>query len=82
MTAARELWWKSQEFSSVDIIPPWFFTFIYHLGDEQYAGWWPQFSDVILSFRHDFHQAAKLCLLASPYLSVGLTPVKTRDQQN
>jgi hypothetical protein len=33
---ARELWWMSQEFSSVDIIiPPWFTMLIYHLGDEQ-----------------------------------------------
>jgi hypothetical protein len=32
---ARELWWKNQEFSSFDIIPPWFAMFIYHLGDEQ-----------------------------------------------
>jgi hypothetical protein len=38
MTAGRittELWW-SQEFFSVDIIiPPWFSTLIYHMGDKQ-----------------------------------------------
>jgi hypothetical protein len=28
----RELWWTNQEFSSIDIIPLWFFMFIYHLG--------------------------------------------------
>jgi hypothetical protein len=33
---ARELWWKNQEFSSVNtIIPPWFSMLIYHMGDEQ-----------------------------------------------
>jgi hypothetical protein len=31
----KELWWINQEFSSVDIIPPWFSMLIYHLGDEQ-----------------------------------------------
>jgi hypothetical protein len=31
---ARELWWTNQEFSPVDIIPPLFSMFIYHLGDE------------------------------------------------
>jgi hypothetical protein len=29
---ARELFWTNQEFSSVDIIPPLFFTLIYHTG--------------------------------------------------
>jgi hypothetical protein len=32
---ARELWWTKQEFSPVDIIPPWLSIFIYLLGDEQ-----------------------------------------------
>jgi hypothetical protein len=41
---ARELWWTGQEFCPVDIIPPWFSMFIYHLWDEQYARWWSQFS--------------------------------------
>jgi hypothetical protein len=27
-------WWTNQDFSPVDIIPPWFSTLIYHLGDE------------------------------------------------
>jgi quinol-cytochrome oxidoreductase complex cytochrome b subunit len=31
---ARDLWWINQ-LSSVDIVPPWFFMLIYHLGDEQ-----------------------------------------------
>jgi hypothetical protein len=31
----RELWWTDQEFSSADIIPPWFSIFICHLVDEQ-----------------------------------------------
>jgi hypothetical protein len=32
---ARDLWCTNQKFSSVDIIPSWFFMFIYHLRDEQ-----------------------------------------------
>jgi hypothetical protein len=33
---ARELWWTSQGFSSVDIIiPPWFSMLIYRLRNEQ-----------------------------------------------
>jgi hypothetical protein len=32
---SREVWWRDQEFSSVDIIPPSFFMLMYHLGDEQ-----------------------------------------------
>jgi hypothetical protein len=44
----KELWWTSQEFSSVDIIiPPWFSMLIYHLGDEQQARWWLQFRVVV-----------------------------------
>jgi hypothetical protein len=31
----RELWWKNQEFSPVDIIPLWFSNLIYQLGYEQ-----------------------------------------------
>jgi hypothetical protein len=31
----REFWWTNEEFYPVDIIPPWFSMFIYHLGDEQ-----------------------------------------------
>jgi hypothetical protein len=31
----RELWWTIQEFSSVDIIPPWFSILIFLLEDEQ-----------------------------------------------
>jgi hypothetical protein len=30
---ARELWWKIE--LPVDVIPPWFFMLINHLGDEQ-----------------------------------------------
>jgi hypothetical protein len=44
---ARELWWTNLEFSSVDIIPPWFSTVIYHLGDEHQACWWLQFRDIV-----------------------------------
>jgi hypothetical protein len=29
---ARELCWTNQEFSTVDIIPPWFSMLIYHVG--------------------------------------------------
>jgi hypothetical protein len=29
---ARVLWWTNQEFSPVDIIPPWFSLLIYYLG--------------------------------------------------
>jgi hypothetical protein len=32
---ARELWWMNQEYSSVNIIPPWFSMLMYQLGDEQ-----------------------------------------------
>jgi hypothetical protein len=31
---ARELWWTNQ-FSSVNFIPPWFSMLMYHLADEQ-----------------------------------------------
>jgi hypothetical protein len=30
-----EFWWKNQDISPVDIIPPWLFMIIYHLRDEQ-----------------------------------------------
>jgi hypothetical protein len=43
--SARELWWKNQEFSPADIIPPWLSMLIYHLGGEQYTCWWSQFRD-------------------------------------
>jgi hypothetical protein len=33
--ASSGIWWKYQELSHVDIIPPWFCMFIYHLGGEQ-----------------------------------------------
>jgi hypothetical protein len=36
-----------------DIIPPWFPILIYHLGDEQYTHWWPQFRDVSSPSRYD-----------------------------
>jgi hypothetical protein len=35
---ARELWWTNQ-FSPVNIIPPWFCMLIYHLWNEQWARW-------------------------------------------
>jgi hypothetical protein len=31
---ATELWWANEEFSPVDIIPPWFPMLMYHLADE------------------------------------------------
>jgi hypothetical protein len=31
----------------VNIIPPWLSIFIYHLRDEKYARWWPQFTDIV-----------------------------------
>jgi hypothetical protein len=31
----REIWWINQEFSSVDIIPPWFSMLKCHLEEEQ-----------------------------------------------
>jgi hypothetical protein len=52
---ARELWWTNQ-FSTVDILPPWFSMLMYHQGDEQLARWWPQFRDVVQPHRHDRHQ--------------------------
>jgi hypothetical protein len=50
-----EIWWTNQEFSPVDIIPPWFSMLVYHLGNEQYAHWWPQFRDVVSPHRRDHH---------------------------
>jgi hypothetical protein len=26
---------------------------IYHLGDEQYTRWWPQFRDIVSTLRYD-----------------------------
>jgi hypothetical protein len=43
----------SYSVSPVNIIPPRFFMYIYHLADGQYARWWPQFRDVVLPHRHD-----------------------------
>jgi hypothetical protein len=31
-TIARELWWTNQKLFSPDIIPPWFYMLVYHLG--------------------------------------------------
>jgi hypothetical protein len=53
---AGELLWTNQEFYNVDIIPLWFSMLIYHLGDEQYARWLPQFRDVVLRHRQAHHQ--------------------------
>jgi hypothetical protein len=41
--------------SPVNIILPWFFMLIYHLGDEQEACWWPQFKDIVSPHLHDHH---------------------------
>jgi hypothetical protein len=35
------------QFSPVSIIPPWLLILIYNLRDEQQAGWWLQFKDII-----------------------------------
>jgi hypothetical protein len=32
---ARELWWTNKELFPVNIIAPWFYMLIHHLGDEQ-----------------------------------------------
>jgi hypothetical protein len=32
---SRGVWWTNKEFSSVDIIPPWFYIPLRHVGDEQ-----------------------------------------------
>jgi hypothetical protein len=50
MTAIRiasKLWWKNQELFPVDIIPPWFSVLIYHLADEWWVCWWPQFRYIL-----------------------------------
>jgi hypothetical protein len=49
---ARELWWMNQEFSSVDIIPPWFSMLTYHLRDNQYACWWLPFRETVSPHHH------------------------------
>jgi hypothetical protein len=38
---------RIRSFSPVDIIPPWLSILIYHLGDEQWTFWWPQFRDEV-----------------------------------
>jgi hypothetical protein len=37
----------------VNIIPPWLFILIYHLEDEQYACWWPQFRNIVSPHWHE-----------------------------
>jgi hypothetical protein len=46
----------NQEFSLVDIIPPWFSMLIYNLGHKQQARWWLHFKDVISPHQHDHYQ--------------------------
>jgi hypothetical protein len=56
---AREQRWTSQEFSSVYIIiPPWFSMLIYHLGDKQQACWWLHFRDTVSSHQDNHHHHA------------------------
>jgi hypothetical protein len=43
----------SSLFSSVRIIPPWLSILVFNLGDEQYAPWWPQFRDIVLSHQYE-----------------------------
>jgi hypothetical protein len=40
-------------FPSVRIIPPWLSILVFNLGDGQYAPWWPQFRDVVLSHQYE-----------------------------
>jgi hypothetical protein len=49
----RELWWTNQEIFPADIITLWFSMLIYHLGDKQYARWWPQLRVVVSLHRYD-----------------------------
>jgi hypothetical protein len=42
--------------SPVNIIPPWLFILIYHLGDEQQARWWLQFRDMVSPLRQEQHE--------------------------
>jgi hypothetical protein len=60
---AKELWWTNEEFSSADIIPPWFSMLTYHprmnkrpVGDRrsETSSHPLDMSVVILSFRHTF----------------------------
>jgi hypothetical protein len=37
----------SSSVSPVSTIPPWLSKLVYHLGDEDWARWWPQFRDII-----------------------------------
>jgi hypothetical protein len=45
---SKQLWWTNV--FPVDIIPPWF-----SMRDEQWARWWPQFTDVVSPHQHDDH---------------------------
>jgi hypothetical protein len=47
----KELWWMNQEFSPVDIIPPWFSMVVYHVG--------LQFRVVVSTHRNYHHQHTK-----------------------
>jgi hypothetical protein len=40
------------QFLPAHIIPQWLSIFMYHMGDEQWARWWPQFRDVVSPHRH------------------------------
>jgi hypothetical protein len=53
---SRELWWTSQDISSVDFIQPWLSMLIYHLGINNGPLWYPQFRDVVSPQQHDHHQ--------------------------
>jgi hypothetical protein len=57
-TLAIMFWWTNQEFSPVDIIPPWFSMLIYYLGDEQM-----HVGVHISPHWHDHHHQLKLFLL-------------------
>jgi hypothetical protein len=58
-----DLWWTKWHwdrffseffgFSPVRIIPPWLSMLISHLGDGQWARWWPQFWDTVWLHRHE-----------------------------
>jgi hypothetical protein len=57
---ARELLWTNQEVSPVDINPPCSTMIIYHLRDEHWARWWPQFRDVVSPHRLHDHTLEKM----------------------
>jgi len=60
----REFLWPNQEFSPVDIIPPWLSKLI------SPGGWWPQFRVVDLPHRyeHDMNKNVWIYTSTPPYV--------------